>query len=82
MSRISFTLAYTKTKAIPPASAVEFEKSFSTLEAALTFCVQLAKLGGEVLYIVKLVQGAESSVLEGETLDLAIKCHRPGRDAA
>jgi len=46
MAKISFTLAYTKIKAAPPATAAEFEKPFATLEEALSFCAQLAKLGG------------------------------------
>ena len=82
MAKISFTLAYTKIKAVPPATAAEFEKSFTTLEEALSFCAQLAKLGGEPLYIVKLDHDAEASVLEGDDLDLALRCHRPGRNAA
>ncbi|GEM_PF-5881971 len=82
MSKISFVLNYTKIKAVPPAQAAEFEKSFPTLAEALTFCVRLIGLGGDVLYIIKCVRGVEESVLEGDELARAIANHRPGREAA
>jgi hypothetical protein len=82
VTKISFVLTYTKTKAVPPQSAAEFEKSFATLDSALTFCLQLAKLGGEALYIIKFIRNAEESVLEGDDLTRRINSHRPGREAA
>jgi hypothetical protein len=68
MADMSFSVNYTKTKAIPPARAIEYEKCFLTLSAALNFCVQLTDLGGEVLYIIQFVRGTEDGVLEGEPL--------------
>ena len=82
MAVISFVLNYTKTKAAPPASAIEYEKSFPTLDAALRFCVQLTELGGEALYIIKLVGGEEDTVFEGETLARSIKRQRTRQQAA
>lgn len=82
MARIAFALNYTKTKALPPATAADYEKSFETMEAALSFCVDLTRLGGEALYLVKYIYGNEASVLEGDDLALAIMTHRPGRTAA
>lgn len=82
MATPSFVLAYTKTKAVPPARAAEFEKPFPTLNAALAFCVQLIALGGEALYIVKTIRGAEESVLEGDDLARAVKGAGKPRKAA
>ena len=82
MANISFVLNYTKTKAAPPASAIEYEKSFPTLDAALTFCVQLTELGGEALYIIKVVRGIEDAVVEGEALARSIRRQRTRREAA
>jgi hypothetical protein len=82
MTKISFVLNYTKTKAVPPYGCPEFEKPFATMDSALTFCAQLVKLGGKALYIIKSVHGAEDSVLEGEELTRLIETHRPGREAA
>jgi hypothetical protein len=45
VANISFVLNYTKTEASPPATAIEFEKSFQTMDDALKFCVQLTELG-------------------------------------
>jgi hypothetical protein len=82
VATISFVLNYTKTKAAPPASAIEFEKAFPTLDAALAFCVQLTELGGEALYIIKLIRGVEDAVLEGEALARSIKRQRTRQQAA
>ena len=82
MANISFVLNYTKTKAAPPASAIEYEKSFPTLDAALTFCVQLTELGGEALYIIKVVRGIEDAVVEGEALARSIRRQWARREAA
>jgi len=82
VANISFVLNYTKTKAAPPASAIEYEKSFPTLDAALTFCVQLTELGGEALYIIKVVRGIEDAVVEGEALARSIRRQWARREAA
>jgi hypothetical protein len=82
VANISFVLNYTKTKAAPPASAIEYEKSFPTLDAALKFCVQLTELGGEPLYIIKLIRGVEDEVFEGEALVRSIKRQRIRQEAA
>ena len=82
MANTTFVLNYTKTKAAPPASAIEYEKSFPTLDAALTFCVQLIELGGEALYIIKVVRGIEDEVFEGEALARSIKRQRTRKEAA
>jgi len=82
VANISFVLNYTKTKAAPPASAIEYEKSFPTLDAALTFCVQLTELGGEALYIIKVVRGIEDAVVEGEALARSIRRQRTRQEAA
>jgi len=78
----SFVLAYTKTKAVPPAKAAEFEKPFPTLTAALAFCVKLIALGGEPLYIIKTIRGDEESVLEGDDLARAVERSVKPRKAA
>jgi hypothetical protein len=72
---MSFVVNYTKTKA-SPARAVEYEKSFLTMGAALNFCVQLIDLGGDVLYIVQFIYGTEDAVLEGTSLVEAIDRQR------
>ena len=82
MAKTVYTLNFTQTKAAPPVTAAEFERNFETLEAALDFCVELTRLGGEALYLVKYVYGTAATVLEGGDLALAIMTHRPGRDAA
>jgi hypothetical protein len=82
VANISFVLNYTKTKAVPPASAIEYEKSFPTLDATLTFCVQLTELGGEALYIIKVIRGIEDAVFEGKALVTAIERQRIRREAA
>jgi hypothetical protein len=83
VANIFFVLNYTKAKAVPPASAIEFEKSFPTMDAALTFCVQLTELGGEALYIIiKLSRRAEDAVLEGKALARSIERQRTRHEAA
>ena len=82
VANISFVLNYTKTKAAPPASAIEYEKSFPTLDAALTFCVQLTELGGEALYVIKVIHGVEDAALEGKALVHSIERQRTRREAA
>jgi hypothetical protein len=82
VANISFVLNYTKTKAAPPASAIEYEKSFPTLDAALKFCVQLTELGGEALYIIKLIRGVEDEVFEGKALVSSIERQRRQQQAA
>ena len=68
MADMSFSVNYTKIKASPPARAIEYEKCFLTLSAALNFCVQLTELGGDVLYVIQFVGGTEDGILEGEAL--------------
>jgi hypothetical protein len=82
MANILFVLSYTKTKAAPPASSIEYEKTFPTLDSALRFCVQLAELGGEALYIIKLLRGVEDTVFEGGTLARAIERQQARHEAA
>jgi hypothetical protein len=82
VTNISFVLNYTKTKAAPPASAIEYEKSFPTLDAALTFCIRLTELGGEALYILRLNRGVEDEVLEGKALVQSIERRRMRQQAA
>jgi hypothetical protein len=81
VANISFVLNYTKAKAAPPARAIEYEKSFPTLDAALRFCVQLSELGGEALYIIKMLGGVEDEVFEGEALVRSIKRQRTRQQA-
>ena len=76
MADMSFSVNYTKTKATPPARAIEYEKCFLTLSAALNFCVQLTDLGGEVLYVIQFVGGTEDGILEGEPLAATIDRQR------
>jgi len=82
VTKISFVLNYTKTKASPPASAIEYEKAFPTMDAALSFCVQLTELGGEAIYIIKMIGGEEDTVFEGEALVRSIRRQRMRKDAA
>jgi hypothetical protein len=82
VANISFVLNYTKTKATPPARAIEYEKSFPTLDAALKFCVQLIELGGQALYIIKVVRGVEDEVFEGKALVRSIERQRIRQEAA
>jgi hypothetical protein len=72
----TFVLSYTKTKAQPPARAIEYEKTFPTLWAALNFCVQLADLGGECLTILRYIGVQEGAVLDGNALAEAIRKQR------
>lgn len=76
MADISFAVNYTKTKANPPARAVEYEKRFLTMGAALNFCVQLTDLGGDALYIVQYICGTEDAILEDAGLAVAIERQR------
>lgn len=82
MTDMSFSLNYTKTKVSPPARAIEYEKCFLTLSAALDFCVQLTDLGGEALHIIGFVRDTEDGILEGNQLAQAIDRQRALRDAA
>ncbi len=82
VAKISFVLNYTKTTVAPPASAIEYEKSFPTLEAAVKFCVQLTELGGVALSIVKMIGGEEDTVFEAETLARSIRRQRARQEAA
>ena len=76
MTDMSFAVNYTKTKASPPARAIEYEKCFLTLPAALNFCVQLIDLGGEVQHIIQYIRGTEDAVIEGNQLVEAIDRQR------
>jgi hypothetical protein len=82
VANISFVLSYTKTKATPPASAIEYEKSFPTLDAALKFCVQLTELGGDALTIIKVIRGVEDEVFAGKALARSIERRRIRQEAA
>jgi hypothetical protein len=73
---LSFLINYTKTRVNPPARAIEYEKCFLTMDAALNFSVQLTDLGGEVLNIMQFVCGTEDGILEGEQLAEAVIGHR------
>lgn len=73
MTKLSFCVNYTKTKVNLPSHAIEYEKSFPTMDDALDFCGRLAELGGEALYILQLIRGVEDAVLEGEDLAQAIE---------
>lgn len=76
MSSRAFVLTYTKTKTQPPAQAIEYEKTFSTMWSALDFCIRLADLEGEPLAIVRYLDSREDGVLEGPALAEAIHRQR------
>ena len=76
MADMSFSVNYTKTKTIPTARVIEYEKCFLTLSAALNFCVQLIDLGGDVLHIIQFAHGTEDGILEGDSLAEAIDRQR------
>ncbi len=82
MSKLSFCVNYTKTKASPPSHAIEYEKSFLTMDDALDFCGKLTELGGEAIYILQLIRGIEDGVLEGEELSRSIERRRNRPEAA
>ncbi len=73
MTEMSFTVHYTKAKAVPPATAIEYEKSFPSMETALDFCVRLSGFSGRALDVVQLIRGVEDAVLEGDCLDREIE---------
>ena len=76
MADMSFAVNYTKTKTTPAARAIEYEKCFLTLPAALNFCVQLVDCGGEVQYVIQYIRGTEDAILEGGQLVEAINGQR------
>ena len=82
MSKTSFCVNYTKTKVSPPSSAIEYEKSFLTMDDALDFCGKLTELGGDAIYILQLIRGIEDGVLEGDALARAIERRRHRPEAA
>ncbi|HTJ65869.1 MAG TPA: hypothetical protein VL899_18860 [Alphaproteobacteria bacterium] len=79
---IAFVVTYTKTRAKPPASAIEYDRSFPTMWAALSFCVRLTTLGGDALSIVQSVGDREDAILEGEPLADMIHSQRHRIEAA
>ena len=81
MTEMSFTVHYTKAKALPPATAIEYDKSFQTMDAALDFCVRLSGFSGSAIDVVQMIGGVEDAVLEGDCLDRAIQ-RRKGRPHA
>jgi hypothetical protein len=72
MTQTSFTVHYTKARAVPPASAIAYEKSFPTMDMALDFCVRLSGFSGHAIDVVQLIRGVEDAVLEGDCLNRAI----------
>ena len=76
MTNVSLVVTYTKVKVAPPAGAIEYEKSFPSMNAALDFCVKLTDLGGEALYIIQYVRGLEERVYEGDWLAKALARQR------
>ena len=79
---IAFVVTYTKTRVKPPASAIEYDRSFPTMWAALNYCVRLTALGGDALSIVQYVGDREDAVLEGEALADSIYRQRHRIEAA
>ena len=79
---ISFVVTYTKTRVNPPATAIEYERSFPTMWAALNFCVRLTALGGDALLIAQYVGDREDAALEGQSLADAIDRQRDRIEAA
>lgn len=82
MSSISFVVTYTKTRVKPPASALEYDRSFPTMWSALNFCVRLTELGGDALLIAQYIGDREDAALEGEALIDAIDRQRVRINAA
>ena len=82
MSSISFVVTYTKTRVKPPASAIEYDRSFPTMWSALNFCVRLTDLGGDALLVTQYVGDREDAALEGEPLTDAIDRQRTRIHAA
>ncbi len=82
MNRLSFCVNYTKTKVSPPSAAIEYEKTFLTMDEALEFCARLTDLGGEAIYILQLIKGVEDGVLEGPDLTRTIERRRHRPEAA
>ena len=76
MSNLSFAVNYTKTKATSPNNAIEYEKCFLTLSAALNFCIELIESGGEVLYIIQFIRGTQDAIFEGDQLHAALDLQR------
>ena len=72
MSHVSFALSYAKAKVRPPARAIRYEQSFSSLSAAIDFCIDIEEMGGEAFSVVQFVRGREDAVLEGVALARAI----------
>jgi hypothetical protein len=72
MSNASFVLSYAKARVRPPARAVHYEETFSSLDAAVEYCVDIEDLGGEAFTVVQFIRGREDAVLEGVALAKAI----------
>ena len=79
---ITFVVTYTKTRAKPPAIAIEYDRNFPTMWAALNFCVRLTALGGEARSVVQYVGDREDAALEGEALSYAVDRQRNRIEAA
>ena len=72
MSDMSFVVKYLTPGGAPPGEAVEAEKHYPTKDEALTFCVILRNMGGEVRELVQYIRDREDAVLDGQGLDAAI----------
>ena len=79
---ISFVVTYTKTRVKPPATAIEYDRAFPTMWAALNFCVRLTALGGDALLIAQYIGDREDAALEGQPLTDAIDHQRDRLEAA
>jgi hypothetical protein len=79
---ITFVVTYTKTRAKAPATAIEYDRNFPTMWAALNFCVRLTALGGDARSVVQYVGNHEDAVLEGEALADAVHRQRNRIEAA
>jgi hypothetical protein len=73
---MSFLVRFLRQKVSPPVDATPSEKLYQTRESALTFCVILRNMGGEVIELVQCIGGREDAVLDGPGLEGAITRQR------
>ncbi len=79
---ISFVVTYTKTRVKPPATAIEYDRAFPTMWAALNFCVRLTALGGNAMLIAQYIGDREDAALEGQSLTDAVERQKNRIEAA
>ena len=76
MSDMSFVVRYTGAKTVQAGKPIHHEKHYPTQDEALTFCVVLLNMGGEVVEMVQCIGGCEDAVLDGPALNGAIARQR------